>query len=318
MAYIGTNWGNEVAVKERLATVPVVGTALRIQERVGEIRGNQLAMSIAMGMFLSIFPLLLSAIAIVGFISGGDPDFAADVVSNLGLTGAAADSMNDVIANAEDSKRTASIIGVAGLLWSGLALVGTLSLVINATWQVKGGSLVDKLSGIVWLLGGAVLFVGSFALSSLVDDLPAFLAPLNVILGLALGFGLFLWTFWFLGHAKPPLKSLMPGALLCAVGFEILKFVGAVVVPQIVASSSALYGSLGVVFATIAWLVFFGRLVVYGSVLNVITHEQVHGSTTTSIEVPTLDGNGAPIRTDRSGTVTEREEPPEPEQPDAD
>ncbi len=149
-------------MKERLEAMPVIGAALRIQERVGEIKGNQLATSIAFGMFLSLFPLLLAIIATVGFLAGSNPDFTDDLIDNLGLTGAAADSFRDVIANAEDSKRTASIIGVAGLLWSGLSLVGTLALVINTSWQVKGRGLVDKLSGIVWLLGGGVLLVASF------------------------------------------------------------------------------------------------------------------------------------------------------------
>lgn len=288
--------------------MPVIGEGLRVHERFGEIRGNQLATSIALGMFLSIFPLLLSAIAIVGFISNGDPDFTADVIDNLGLTGAAADAMSDTIVNAQDSRRTASIIGVIGLLWSGLSLVGTLSLTINASWQVEGRGILDRLSGIIWLLGGGMLFVGSLALSSVVDDLPAILAPVNLLVGLALGFALFLWTFWFLGNADPPVRSLMPGAVLCAVGFEVLKLIGAVVVPRFVASSSALYGSLGVVFALIAWLLFFGRLLVYGSVLNVVTHEEAHGTVTATIEAPRLDAAGAPVTADRSGTITERAE----------
>ncbi|HUW03867.1 MAG TPA: YihY/virulence factor BrkB family protein [Acidimicrobiales bacterium] len=296
-------------MKERLEAMPVIGAALRIQERVGEIKGNQLATSIAFGMFLSLFPLLLAIIATVGFLAGSNPDFTDDLIDNLGLTGAAADAFRDVIANAEDSKRTASIIGVAGLLWSGLSLVGTLALVINTSWQVKGRGLVDKLSGIVWLLGGGVLLVASLGLSSLLDDLPGLLTPLDVLLGLALGFGLFLWTFWFLGAAKPPVRSLMPGALLCAAGFEVLKVLGAVVVPRIVASSSALYGSLGVVFAIIAWLVFFGRLIVYGTVLNVVRHEAAHGTARVTIDVPVLAGMGAPTEADRSGTVVDRDEP---------
>lgn len=60
----------------------------------------------------------------------------------------------------------------------------------------------------------------------------------------------------------------MPGAIVGAVGFEGLKWLGALVVPQMVVSASQLYGTFGVLFAVFAWLLVFGRLVVYSSVVN--------------------------------------------------
>jgi uncharacterized BrkB/YihY/UPF0761 family membrane protein len=57
-------------------------------------------------------------------------------------------------------------------------------------------------------------------------------------------------------------------------------------VPRAVAASSALYGSIGVVFAILAWLFFFGRLVVYVAVVNVIRWEEDHGTVTVEIELP--------------------------------
>ena len=56
--------------------------------------------------------------------------------------------------------------------------------------------------------------------------------------------------------------SAPPGAIVGAVGLEVLKVAGAYVVPLLVAKSSALYGTIGVVFALIAWLWVLGRLVV--------------------------------------------------------
>ena len=56
--------------------------------------------------------------------------------------------------------------------------------------------------------------------------------------------------------------------MIAAALFEILKFIGSFVVPRLVSSSSELYGSLGLVFALLAWLLIIGRLIVYLAVVE--------------------------------------------------
>ncbi|HKN39119.1 MAG TPA: hypothetical protein VJ456_08435, partial [Acidimicrobiia bacterium] len=75
-----------------------------------------------------------------------------------------------------------------------------------------------------------------------------------------------------------------------AVGLEVLKAVGAYYVPRAVASSSQLYGSLGIVFAVLAWLLLFGRLVVYSAVLNVVLYEKHEGTVRAVVEAPPVPG----------------------------
>ena len=89
--------------------------------------------------------------------------------------------------------------------------------------------------------------------------------------------------------------------MLVAVGFEILKIVGSIYVPRAIASSSALYGAIGVVFAVLAWFALYGRLIVYGAVLNVVRYERPAGTVTVEIEVPRIDGRGAAHRHPRRG-----------------
>ena len=68
--------------------------------------------------------------------------------------------------------------------------------------------------------------------------------------------------------------------------------------------SSALYGSLGIVIAILAWLAFFGRLLVYGAVVNVMRWEAGHGTLQVPVEVPRVD-NALAVGADRSGAVVE-------------
>jgi membrane protein len=144
----------------------------------------------------------------------------------------------------------------------------------------------DKAFGLAWLVGAAVLFVGGAAATTALRWLPGFLAPLGIIITFAVSFGLWLWTSRVLPNTKLPWRALVPGALLGAIGLEVLKVVGAYYVPRAVASSSQLYGSLGIVFAVLAWLLLFGRLVVYSAVLNVTRYEQHQGTIRAVIEAP--------------------------------
>jgi membrane protein len=281
-------------VKEKLAELGErwkwFGTVLAVQKRYGELNGNYLASSVTLSAFLSVFPLLLFAIAIVGFVAAGNTDFTTDVINQLGIQGVAAENIRAALNTAQQSRRAASVIGIVGLLWSGLGLVAAVQYAINATWQVVGRGWRDKLQGLLWLAGAALLFLTSFATTAAINVLPGFLAPLTTLASLSVSLGLWLWTFKVLSTRDIGWKSLLPGAVVGAIGLEILKVVGSIYVPRAVGSASALYGTLGIVFATLAWLLFFGRLVVYSAVVNVIRWEEDHGTVTLEMEVPRVRG----------------------------
>jgi len=276
------------------------GTALRVQKRYSELNGNYLAGSVTLAGFLSLFPLLLFGIALLGFFAAGSTDLAGDVVERLGLTGEAERAVVDAVASAQRSRRAASLIGIVGLLWSGLGLVAAMQYAVNASWQVSTRGWRNKLKGLVWLAGASVLLLTSVALSAAINFLPSLFAPLSIVAGLSVNLALWLWTLKVLANRDVGWKSLLPGAVMCAVGLEILKLVGSVYVPYAVRSASALYGTLGVVFAILAWLLFFGRLVVYSSVLNVVRWEEDHGTKTVELEVPKVPGE-VPVEATRAG-----------------
>ncbi len=286
---------------------PWLDRVMTVNDRFGAIGGGPLASSIALAAFVSLFPLLLVGIAVIGFVSSGDSDFATSLISELGLRGRAAETMQDAIQTAEGSRRAASVIGFVGLLLSGLGVVGSLQTAMNAAWQVTGRGLIDRLMALRWLLGAGVLFLATAVLGPVLRWAPGPVKPLTILGGLALTTVLFLWTYTSLTNIKVGWRAHLPGALLMAVGFEILKAVGAIFVPRAVASSSALYGSLGVVFAVLAWLLIYGRLIVYSAVLNVVRHERASGTVTVDIQVPRIDGE-VPLTTNRGGAVEEKSE----------
>ena len=283
---------------------PWLRLVVDVKARFDAVHGGYLASAVTLAAFLSVFPLLLVLTAAVGFFASGNTDLAGDVVSWFGLTGDAARIVTDAIAAAEANRAAASLVGLAGMLYSGLGVVAALNHAYDSVWQVQGRGIRDKLYGLAWLVGAGVLFLASFAITATVAVLPPFLAPLNLAGGLVLGTALFLWSSTVLCNRRVGWRALLPGALVGAAGFEVLKALGSFVLPRIVARSSALYGSIGIVFGVLAWLLLFGRLVVLASVLNVVRWERGHGTVTVGVEVPNLPGP-SPTTGTRSGEADE-------------
>lgn len=282
-------------------------TLVAVHERVGETNGGAVASAATVMFFVSLFPLMLVAISVLGFVSAGNSDLASEIVEQLGLSGAGAELVQDAITTAQSSRRAASIVGIVGLLWSGLGVASAVSLAVRTPWQRKGEGMLSKAYGFVWLVGGGLTFVGAMGSGALLgllpDSIPRVVTSVGLLaLGLALELAFFLWTFWILGDRRAGWRALVPGAIVGAIGFEVLKLVGTILVPRMVASSSALYGPLGVVFAVLAWLAFFSRLVVYASALNAEMYEEEHGTVTLEIKALRFEGE-VPLEADRGGDV---------------
>jgi len=248
---------------------PRFDTAVAIQERFGNERGANLAAAISMRGFLALFPVLVLAIAVVGFIGGDPKTIAKDIVDALGLSGSAAKTITDAVQTAQRTKVASSIIGIVGLLWTGTGLAASLTAAWNQTWRIPGGGLPGRLLGSAWLLGGLVLFGLMLAMLALVGSSGA-LPELGVVGGLLVDILLFLWTAWILPTRRIPVRAMVPAAVFGGICVEILKILGTYVIPAIVSRSSALYGTIGAVFALLVWFLVFGRVVVY---VTLIEHE---------------------------------------------
>jgi membrane protein len=283
---------------------PWLGFLLAVNDRFNEIGGGPVAGSITLTTFLSLFPLLLVGIAVVGFLSVSRADFIDTMVTELGLTDEAAELFTTAIGTAAESRRAATIIGLLGLLWSGLALVGALSHGLNRVWQVQGRGIKDRLFGLVWLIAALVLLLSGFAVSGVLRVLPGPGWVLTLVAGGLIHALLFWLMFRVIGNAPVSWKRLLPGAIVAGLGYEVLALASGIIVPRLISSSSALYGSIGVVFAILAWLFFFGRLIIYAAVVNVVLFERSRGTVGIEVRVPRYRGL-VPLRATRAGIIEE-------------
>jgi membrane protein len=151
------------------------------------------------------------------------------------------------------------------------------------------------------------LFVAGTVAASTLAWLPGWAWPLGLLISWAVGFTLFIWATRVLPNVDVGLRPLVPGAIVGAAGLVVLQILGAALVPRMVASASAVWGSLGVVFAILAWLLFFGKLFVYAVVLDVVLYEARAGTVVSIVEMPKHEG--ATRAATRSG-ITRPDAPP--------
>lgn len=259
------------------AAHPALGLVAASHRRFSDADGPHLAAAVTLQAFLSVFPLLIVASAVVGFVHAGGDGFVDRAVEQFGLTGTAAATFTDAVDAAKDSRRTASVVGAVWLAWAALGFVSALQFGYNRIWGVQSRGIRGRVVGVAWLSGFAVLAVASGAITTVVAWLPGPATPLAVAAAVAVNFAAFLWTAKVLPNRDVGWRPLVPGAVFAAVGFEALKLFAALVVPRTIENSSQLYGSIGVVIAVLGFLTLLSKLVLYSAALNVTLHERRGG-----------------------------------------
>ncbi len=280
-----------------------LATVLRVQERFGAVRGNYLASAVTLNLFTSLFPALLVAFAVLGFFTNRDSSIVSRIIETLGVTGTNRENITTILDTAASSPKANSVVGLAGLLWTGLGVVAAIDYAIDATWQHTGRGIKDRLKGVAWG-AGALLIVGVSsgvtAVASFISD-GIILTILGVLVAVALNFVFWLWTFSFLSNQNITRKAYVPGAIFAAVALEIIKQLAGPL-SSLLGGASGLYQGLGTAFAILAALLLLGRVLIYASILNVILWEDDHGTVTVDIEIPKVPGE-VPVDADRSGAV---------------
>jgi membrane protein len=243
--------------------------ARELQRRYSVIGGPTLAGGVTLYGFLALFALLVLAVAGLGFVSADNSHLASDITGELGLTGDAADIVTESVSAAQHSRRLTTLVGIVGIVWLGSSFALVVANAFDAAWRVPGRGWRDRVRGLGWLLGAGILIALAFGATSLWELLPTWFAPFVLVTSLTANAAMWMWTSWVLPN-RPfvDLHIILVPALLAAVAFEVLKVVGTYVVPRYVASSSELYGTIGVVFAILLWLLVLGRVVVYVAVLE--------------------------------------------------
>ena len=244
--------------------------------------GSQYAAAITYFSFLALFPLLLLAVSITGFVLQSHPAAEQDFYDHITETipGDLGRTLQSSLQAAINSRAGVGVIGLLGVLVIGLGWVGNLRTAIDAVWDrtpPKVSFVKAKLADLAVLAGLGLAALVSLGLTVVgtsltdqilravgLDDLPGATALLK-LLGIAIAAAGDVLIFWWLLVRLPgipvPARIAVRGALLAAVGFEVLKIVGTYTVAHTANSPTA--GPFAGVVAVLIWIQLVARWMLF-------------------------------------------------------
>lgn len=273
--------GRIEAARERR---PLLDQVVRTVGHYGAVKGNLQAGAVTYFAFISFFPILALAFAVIGFVArvydGAETDLVDAINSVLpGLVGEGEGeiSLDDI----RDSAPGILSVGLVVVLYSGLGWLSSMRDALLVVFEMPSGQqpnfLVGKVRDLLALTTLGLILVVAVGVSGIARGLSEqildwvglgsglgwLLGLVAVTIGLAANALLFFALFKVLAEPDLPRRALWSGAILGAVGFEALKQVSQLLL-QSTASSPA-FQAFGIALILVVWINYFSRVVMYAA-----------------------------------------------------
>ncbi|MXG89468.1 YihY/virulence factor BrkB family protein [Nocardioides flavescens] len=263
---------------------PSVDHAVRMQQHYGAAKAGQQAGAVTYFGFLSFFPIMALAFFLVGYVAKVYPGAQDTLVSAIDsmLPGIIGTRDNQIqLSDIQDAAGAVGLIGLAGVLYSGLgwlsALRDALIAVFDLPQREQPSFVKGKLRDLVTLaIIGTVLLVAvavSGFVSGFSGDLLAWLGLstalgwlvtlLTIAFGLAANTVLFFAMFRLLAAPDIPVRAMLSGALLGAVGFEVLKQISGLLIRS--TQGQPAFQVFGLALILLVWINYFSRVTLYAA-----------------------------------------------------
>ena len=260
----------------------VMAAAMRYQDKKGDYFGA----GVTYFSVFALFPLIMVAFAIGGYVLVNDADLLAEikdqinsVISDESLRASVSDLVDQAIA----SRSTVGVIGLAGALWAGLGWMANVRAGLTEMWdsEVPQQNFVKaKLADLAALAGLFVALVACIALmavgsspltSRILDTVGLGDAPgLHFIISGAttLVTLLAMWVLWTfviarLPRVQFPWRNAARAGLLTAVAFMILTQLAALLIGATLRSPAG--ATFGPILGIMLFIYFTARIVLFAT-----------------------------------------------------
>jgi membrane protein len=264
-----------------------MGTYLTVFKRAlssfSDHNDTSFAAAIAYNAIFSIFPIILLAVAFLGFFLH-DPAQREGVVNSLFKVlgdNISKDALRAQVTAVAGGSAGLGIVGIIAAGWSATGVFGEIRTALNIVWGVnKFRPIVQqKALDLAMLLSVGLLILLSIVVtgvltafehfgSQLLGDsigpvLHVLFAIAYVVVPTAISFIAFSLLYWLVPHAEIRIKDVWLGALAAAVAFEIVQLVFAFYVANFSHYSQS-YGALGGIIAFLFFVYIAGCIILFG------------------------------------------------------
>ncbi len=262
------------ALDRRQQRSPRLGFLVAVAKKFGDDQAGQLAALISYYAFVSLFPLLLVFVTILGFVLQGDPDEKRTILD--GTLGQVPIIRDQLTLHSLTGSTAALIIGIALALLAGMGITNATQNAMNRIWAVPHKRRPDFLHsrlrslGMLAILGTLAIVsavVGGFVGSS---SHPALTVVGGVVVAFAFNLALFMLAFKLLTAAELSWRDLLPGVIAASVFWQLLQHLGGYYVDHQLKRLTPLYGVFGLVLGLIAWIYLGAQLTIFAAEINVV------------------------------------------------
>lgn len=255
-----------------------------------EDNASRLAAALAFYAILSLAPLLVIAIAVIGFFYGDEAarGRVSDELGSFVGSGAAA-GIEAIVASARSPETglVSTVVGVGTLFFGASVLFGELQASLNTVWEVRRrpgrgilGEAKVRFFSFTMVLGVAFLLLISLVLSaslSAIGSAFAWLLPggelvwqvFNFVFSLAVVSALFAVIFKYIPDADVRWRDVWLGGIVTAVLFSIGKSLLGLYLGKAAVVSA--YGAAGSIIALVVWVYYASQIFLFGAELTQVT-----------------------------------------------
>jgi YihY family inner membrane protein len=258
----------------------VIGFPLAVTYKFFDDQGNYLAATVTYYAFIAIFPLLLIASSVLGFLIQGNAELRQAVLtsalSQFPIVGTQLGAPKGI-----QGSTSAVIIGSLAALYGVLGLGQAAQNAVNVAWAVPRNSRLNPLvsrvrSFVLMILAGVTVLLVAM-LSSAASHLSMFgaeahdgIRALFLVLSVCLNALVISLMLRLSTPQRERVREVLPGGLAIAVMWQLLQWVGGAYVGRVVSKADDLNAVFALVLGLVALIYIASTMGVIGIELNVV------------------------------------------------
>ena len=251
-----------------------------------DLNCHLIASSISFYTLFAIFPLILLATSILGFILGtNDTSQLADFSVNLAkFLPVSKDFISDTIYGISIDRPLSGTFGVVALAWASTSVFATIRKGINITWGINKTrniiqeKLIDFMLVVIvsillifGLLSGPILSIAIELIRYFLPDSEIFTQIFwnisSKVIFPTMSFLTILFLYTYIPYTKINIKEIIPFALLTAFVFNLGNF-AFIEYLKISTHYNLVYGSIAGILALLTWVYISSLILLFGSFLS--------------------------------------------------